>query len=178
MEGKYLTPQVCLNGHIVNENSIVGSLHNQDFCTECGDGTITACPVCSAHIGGEWYQPGSLHILPEQEYVLPRFCYNCGKPYPWTERRLEAAQSVAEEMDGITEQEREILKKSLQEIVRDTPQTEVASMRLLSRAQECNIRRSGVGNAYDQRNDKQAYQLARRPSAARLGALPAGLEGR
>jgi len=64
------------------------------------------------------------------DYRLPRFCYQCGQPYPWTQERLQAAGQLAEELEGLSEQERDVLKKSLNELVQDTPATEVAALRV------------------------------------------------
>ncbi|MFC1933668.1 DUF2321 domain-containing protein [Chloroflexota bacterium] len=57
---------------------------------------------------------------------LPSFCPDCGKPYPWTEAKIKAAQELADELDELTSEERELLKKSIDDIIRDTPQTTVA----------------------------------------------------
>jgi len=48
--------------------------------------------------------------------------------YPWTEAKLSAAQELADELD-LTEQEKEMLKQSLPELVKDTPRTQVAANR-------------------------------------------------
>ena len=58
---------------------------------------------------------------------LPIFCPDCGTPYPWTEAKLKAAQELSDELEDLSQEEREILKKSLDDIVRDTPQTTVAA---------------------------------------------------
>jgi len=65
-----------------------------------------------------------------REYALPRFCYQCGKPYPWTDIKLKAASDLAEELEGLSDAERDILKKSLKELVQDAPATEVAAIRV------------------------------------------------
>jgi len=61
--------------------------------------------------------------------TLPSFCPDCGKPYPWTEAKLKAAQELSDELDNLSSEERNLLKKSLDDIVRDTPQTTVAATR-------------------------------------------------
>jgi len=58
---------------------------------------------------------------------LPSFCPDCGKLYPWTEAKLKAAQELTDELDSLSPEEREALKKSFDDIVRDTPQTKVAA---------------------------------------------------
>jgi len=60
---------------------------------------------------------------------LPIFCPECGKPYPWTEVKLKAAKELADELDNLNPKERETLKKSLDDIIRNTPQTPVAATR-------------------------------------------------
>ena len=60
---------------------------------------------------------------------VPAFCPDCGKPYPWTEAKLKAARELADELDNLSLEERETLKKSLDDIIRDTPQTAVAATR-------------------------------------------------
>jgi len=60
---------------------------------------------------------------------LPSFCPNCGKPYPWTEEKLKAAKELTDEFENLSPEERETLKKSLDDIVRDTPQTPIAATR-------------------------------------------------
>jgi len=62
-------------------------------------------------------------------YTPPSFCPECGKPYPWTEAKLKAAQELSDELDNLSLEERSLLKKSLDDIVRDTPETTVAATR-------------------------------------------------
>lgn len=60
---------------------------------------------------------------------LPIFCHDCGRPYPWTEATVKAAKELADELDKLSLEEREMLKKSIDDIIRDTPQTTVAATR-------------------------------------------------
>ena len=60
---------------------------------------------------------------------LPTFCPDCGKPYPWTEAKLKAAQEFSDMLEELNSEERALLKKSLNDIVLDTPQTTVAANR-------------------------------------------------
>jgi hypothetical protein len=62
-------------------------------------------------------------------YKAPRFCSDCGAPFPWTESSLKSAHELANEITGISEDDRNILNQSLDEIVRDTPQAQVAAVR-------------------------------------------------
>jgi len=67
--------------------------------------------------------------LNHTDLPLPIFCPDCGKPYPWTEAKLKAAQELADELDNLSPEERDLLKRSLDDIMRDTPQTTVAANR-------------------------------------------------
>ena len=124
--GEYNTAQVCLNGHMINSMAKTRTERNQDFCDKCGARTITKCPHCNVSIRGYYDTSGFSGLEPE---IPPSFCYNCGKPYPWTETKLRAGQELVEEFDKLTGKEKDILQKSLGEIIRDTPQTAVATMR-------------------------------------------------
>jgi hypothetical protein len=62
-------------------------------------------------------------------YEPPAFCGECGKPFPWTERRLEAARELALEADHLSDEERKQLAESLPDLARDTPRTQVAATR-------------------------------------------------
>ena len=57
------------------------------------------------------------------------FCYACGKPYPWTEKRLAAAQELTDEIDELSNDEKKSLKESILDLAQDTPRTELASIR-------------------------------------------------
>jgi len=125
-EDYYDTAQVCLNGHSINDMARLYPEHNKKFCSKCGAQTITECQSCKASIKG--YYHCSVAVI-GFEYVPPKFCDNCGKPYPWTESKLKAAQELADEAENLTPAERDILKQSLDDLIRDTPNTQVAALR-------------------------------------------------
>ena len=60
---------------------------------------------------------------------LPAFCPDCGEPYPWTEAALKAAHELSDEQENLSPEERYLLKKSIDDIVRETPQATVAVSR-------------------------------------------------
>jgi len=118
----YDTAQICTNGHVINEQLISSPHIKKKFCDKCGAPTITNCQYCRATIKGAY------HFGPNiSSWMRPSFCTNCGKPYPWTEAKLKAAQELVDELDKLTPEERELLKKSLDDIMLDTPQTIVAA---------------------------------------------------
>jgi hypothetical protein len=147
--GWYDEAQICLNGHIVNLMSISRPEHNRKFCERCGAPTITKCQYCNAPINGFCHE-GPITKLTADEFdidgmieeianpppniihdydSLPSFCPECGKTYPWTEAKLKAAKELSNEFENLSSEERKILKKSLDDIIRDTPQTPVSATR-------------------------------------------------
>jgi len=125
MEG-YDTAQICQNGHVVNSRVKANPQRNQNYCEQCGSATITNCPNCNSSIRGiDSSYRGSMSI----GYHVPSFCINCGQPYPWIKSKLQAAHELAQETGGISDEEREVLQKSIDDIVKDTPSTPLAITR-------------------------------------------------
>jgi len=60
----------------------------------------------------------------------PEYCADCGRPYPWTASKLDAARAMADELDGLTEAQRLTLKASIDDIAGETPTTQVAVVRV------------------------------------------------
>jgi len=127
-ENWYDTAQICTNGHVINSQSVYRPEHNKKFCDKCGAPTITNCQNCNMTIKGYYHVP-PMCTLDYTDVPLPSFCPGCSKPYPWTEAKLKAAQELSDELGNLSSKERELLKKSLDDIVRDTPQTTVAANR-------------------------------------------------
>jgi hypothetical protein len=124
-DGYYDVAQICENGHIVNSMAHDYPNSNQDYCDKCGAPTIMACPSCETAIRGFFHDPMGLGF----SYAAPAFCYNCGNPFPWTTTRLRAAEDLADELDDLAPNDRESLKKSLHDLVRETPKTRLAETR-------------------------------------------------
>ena len=122
----YDVAQICENGHVVNSMAHDDPASNQDHCDKCGAPTIMACPSCQTEIRGYYHVPG---VFGGFNYAAPAFCHKCGKPFPWTAAGLRAAEDLADELDGLTSDDRESLKKSLHDLVRETPRTRVAETR-------------------------------------------------
>ena len=62
------------------------------------------------------------------KFPIPKFCDNCGKPFRWTESRIEMAKEIIIKTKKLKETEKEILKKGLDELARNTPKTEIAAL--------------------------------------------------
>ncbi len=127
MSGYYDTAQICLNGHVTNDNFRKYPVHNTDHCPKCGEPTIVQCPSCKSDIRGSYEIDGVFAV--GGEFPAPAFCHKCGNAYPWTEKRLQAAKALADEFDELSSDEKEKLKGSLDALVRESAMTEVAGVR-------------------------------------------------
>jgi hypothetical protein len=125
-DSHYDTAQICTNGHVVNSMARDYPETNAPFCDECGSPTLMACPSCQTPIRGHYHVPG---VLGGYEYSAPGFCHNCGAPYPWTAASLQAAKDLTDELEGLSAEDRSELKRSLDDLVKKTPQTAVAETR-------------------------------------------------
>lgn len=116
----------CLNGHSINSYARSSPVSNAKFCKTCGEKSIDACPKCSATIRGKLHVPNVASLI---AWRVPSYCHECGEPYPWTQRKTEALSEVIDELDNLDEAERNKLKQSIPDIIRDTPKTETATVR-------------------------------------------------
>lgn len=124
---QYDVALICLNGHVINRFARSLPEHNTKFCSECGEPTISQCPKCKADIRGEYGERG-IGVL-GYEFSYPRYCHNCGAPFPWTERHTEQLRSFIEELEELSDEEKDKLGKSIPDIIAETPGTARASLR-------------------------------------------------
>jgi len=124
-ESWYDVMQVCLNGHKITAMLKSSPEYGKQHCPNCGAVTISNCQKCQAEIQGYHHLPNVIGGSTD----APAFCHKCGEPFPWTTARLEAAQELAEELEGVNKEETELLKSSLDDLVRDTPRTTLAATR-------------------------------------------------
>jgi len=123
----YDIAQVCLNGHVTNDSYRNFPQRNKKFCDKCGEPTITKCPKCETAIRGKYHARGVSSI--GFTYHPPAFCHECGQPYPWTTSKIEAAKKMAMELEDISKEDREILAKSFDDMIRDSPEATLAATR-------------------------------------------------
>lgn len=125
--GFYHTAQVCLNGHLITDSADIYPESHNPYCTRCGAKTITSCPSCSAPIHGD-YDCGV--VVMGSEPTVDAYCYNCGKPYPWTEVAIQSARETIMEDDSFTDAAKKSMVESLPDIICETPKTNLAVVRL------------------------------------------------
>lgn len=126
--GQYRTAMVCENGHLITD-SVEGSPGMMaSHCGKCGARTITTCPKCGEGIRGRYHIPSVVDLTgPDPP---PRHCHACGNPFPWTEAATRAWLELVEESEGLPKDEKERLKGSIDDLIADTPGTNVAVMRV------------------------------------------------
>ena len=125
--GTYDIAQICLNGHVLTTTVNTSPERTAKHCKKCGEATITACPSCNAAIRGFYHIQNVVRM--RASYSVPSFCHNCGKPYPWTERKLQAAEELINELEEISDVEKKKAIDSLPDLMTETPGTELAVSR-------------------------------------------------
>lgn len=126
MNSYYDIAQVCLNGHTITEMAGDHPEYKRDRCEDCGERTICECQKCNEPIQG-YYHSGVIGIF---EYTPPRFCQKCGEPFPWIATKLETAKEIVDMMDSLNQQEKEDLKSSIIELVKETAKVSIAKVKL------------------------------------------------
>lgn len=116
---------ICLNGHVVNMYSQTYPQYNEAFCARCGAETITNCPICNEPIRGK----GLDSTVIGGESVAPMYCINCGSAYPWLQSWLDTADELIDEMEKLSDEDKEDLLSSTLDLLADTPKTEIAAYR-------------------------------------------------
>ncbi|HQU45786.1 MAG TPA: DUF2321 domain-containing protein [Pirellulales bacterium] len=125
--GRYELGMACLNGHAVNSAADTNPVQNAKCCAKCGEETITACEQCGANIRGNYDVPGVISI--GFGWTPPAYCHDCGGPYPWTLRSKDAISAAIDAIDDLYPDEREQLRKSIPDILTETPMSQVAALR-------------------------------------------------
>lgn len=125
--GTYRVAQICLNWHVATSSADQHPQLMERFCSTCGEATIMHCPHCSTSIRGNYDVPDIVFV--GSFYDRPRYCYNCGKPFPWTERSIASAMGLVEEGGDLSAQELQQLHVDLLELTKDSPKIQVASLR-------------------------------------------------
>lgn len=131
--GVYKTALICLNGHMVNDAMEDYPEQNEKFCSDCGAETIHQCRNCGTNIKGYYYVEGVLSLSVKEP---PSYCHNCGKPYPWTQASIETYKEIVNMIDKLTKDEKKRLGSSIDDLISDTPRTQLAVMTIKSLAKK------------------------------------------
>jgi len=113
---------VCENGHPINEHSGTRPAFNARFCKGCGAIGIVQCVDCRAPVrGNELGHWGG--------YTPPAHCHECGTAFVWTARKTAALQAYIDEFEDFDGPMRELLSRSIPDIIAATPMSDVAGLR-------------------------------------------------
>ena len=123
--GQYDVAQVCMNGHVVNDSYLSSPEFRQEYCSRCGEKTIKECPNCNVSIHGDYKVQGVVSFR-VSEHKADAYCYNCGKPYPWTEANIKAVKDLVEFDDELNDNEAQEIIEVLPDLLVETPKTKVA----------------------------------------------------
>src|SRR5208337_5660280 len=99
--------QVCRNGHVITVSVNRYLRGAKPFCPDCGAATIEQCPTCDWPIEGCGPNAWMAGTGP---YQPPKYCGECGNPFPWTETALAAAREYADEIEQLDPAEKDELK--------------------------------------------------------------------
>ena len=119
--GFFHTAQICLNGHMINDQSDSISSLNESFCSKCGQPTITDCPVCHAKIRGD-YEVEDV-FLTSSSTPVPKYCPECGSPYPWTQSILDNALELLSLDINLDDDTKNTIKEAIPNLIVETPST-------------------------------------------------------
>ncbi len=122
----YETAQICLNGHVITSGIETSPNMIKKYCPQCGAPSTTKCEYCDTGIHGYYHMDGVVNF---SSYSPPSYCHNCGKPYPWTERRIEAANLLIQEDEQLSPEDKEILTSSVTDMLTESPKTQLAVTR-------------------------------------------------
>ena len=146
MSEKYDVQQVCENGHQITDCYNIYPERRKKFCQECGAATIIACTTCHKEIQGakikvyqSWANARTGHskIVPEYPADVPSNCSNCGKPYPWTEKKIMTAIQILAEFGNLNEEEKKTINQDINNIAKDVPEAELSARRIKRIWEKC-----------------------------------------
>ena len=125
--GTYRIAEVCPNGHVSTDSVDTSPERREKFCSVCGEETSTQCKECNASIRGHYYVQGVIGF--GGIFTPPAFCHNCGKPFEWTARKISSAVELVKEGAELSENELKQFETDLNELTKDSPGVQVASIR-------------------------------------------------
>jgi hypothetical protein len=124
--GRYQLAAICQRGHVLTADA---ELHPAaKFCAECGAPVLIACPGCGTELRGHFVPAGVSGV--GGAFDPPRFCFSCGQPFPWTTEKMSAAKDLADELNGLSADDRAELKTAIDDIATRGPRAEVGAARI------------------------------------------------
>ncbi len=128
---EYDKAQICANGHYIATTA--KGFVSDKYCSICGAAIHDKCLNCGAPFRGMETINGG-RCLPMKPNA---FCYNCGKPYPWTKAAIETVSELIKMEQGIDEDEKEKAISELPDVINESPRTTLAVARLQILTSKC-----------------------------------------
>jgi hypothetical protein len=100
--------------------------YNTKFCEKCGALSITQCPSCAETIRGNYHVRGIVGGIEDP----PDFCHNCGKPYPWMKKLIEAATKEIDAAKSLNDTEKQEFVEAIQEVRGDSTLSKMAGHKI------------------------------------------------
>lgn len=66
----------------------------------------------------------------DENFKMPYYCYNCGKPYPWTEALLTETSELIDLMSELTTEQKNELKKYIPNIIVEKSSTKSSAIKI------------------------------------------------
>ena len=159
MHDGYDAAQVCLNGHVIHREFRGRPERNRKHCPKCGEKTITDCQECDGEIRGRLLASNFIYLGPPDP--PPDYCAECGKPYPWTQGKIESLRDWLDS-SSLDEDVKTALSDGITHIIRDTPKTEVECAkfaRLISKVKSSQESRRLISMLFKMATDKAVKLL-------------------
>lgn len=119
-----LKQRICLNGHQITDRAPWYEIR-KEFCEKCGAQVIDSCPNCYSKIVGYLRVEGVFDL---STVPVPKYCKECGNPYPWTKTALDALDEIVE-LSELSEKDKKALKASSSDLISNTPKSQVAALK-------------------------------------------------
>lgn len=80
--------QVCLRGHVINDEVVAEPQANRARCPDDGERVISNCPNCGGTIYGKTHVPDSAFTFAGISTEAPQYCEHeeCGRAFPWANK--------------------------------------------------------------------------------------------
>jgi hypothetical protein len=124
--GRYQSAAICQRGHVLTANA--DEHPPAKFCAECGAAVLMTCPGCGEWLRGHFVPAGVSGV--GGVFDPPSYCFSCGQPFPWTTEKLSAAKDLADELEGLSADDRAKLKTAIDDIATGGPRAEVGAARI------------------------------------------------
>jgi hypothetical protein len=120
--------QICISGHFIQPNRRTVT-QKYAFCPDCGDEVINKCQ-CNAPLTVRGYSERQGNYVVDKYLPIPKYCWACGKPLPWTEQIINATHELVEELEELSDQERKLITDNIEDFIDENPRTVLAATRI------------------------------------------------